>query len=135
PGLRPNPGKHQAREPLRARDLRDQLQLGEKLSLHSGKEGPSDVEADPTGDGCDEDHGRPRLRVLCYSFCFPAGKTQNPAWVRLLRRWLCAPATASQPGDPAGAEKVFVIGVRCGNKESQEETTDERNPSLAQVLG
>ena len=23
----------------------------------------------------DEDHCRPRLRVLCYSFCFPAGKT------------------------------------------------------------
>src|ERR1035441_10134039 len=34
-----------------------------------------------------------------------------------------------------GAEKVFAIGVRCGNRESQEETTDERNPSLAQVLG
>jgi len=43
-----------------------------------------------------------------------------------------------QPLSPAirlGAEKVFAIGVRCGNKESQEETTDERNPSLAQVLG
>jgi NTE family protein len=34
-----------------------------------------------------------------------------------------------------GAEKVFAIGVRCGNKESQEEATDERNPSIAQVLG
>ncbi len=43
-----------------------------------------------------------------------------------------------QPLSPAirlGAEKVFAIGVRCGNKENQEETTDERNPSLAQVLG
>ena len=44
-----------------------------------------------------------------------------------------------QPLSPVirlGAEKVFVIGVRCGNKETQEETTDdERNPSLAQVLG
>jgi NTE family protein len=43
-----------------------------------------------------------------------------------------------QPLSPAirlGAEKVFAIGVRCGNKESQEETADERNPSLAQVLG
>jgi NTE family protein len=43
-----------------------------------------------------------------------------------------------QPLSPAirlGAEKVFAIGVRCGNKESEEETTDERNPSLAQVLG
>ena len=43
-----------------------------------------------------------------------------------------------QPLSPVirlGAEKVFVIGVRCGNKESQEETTDERHPSLAQVMG
>ena len=43
-----------------------------------------------------------------------------------------------QPLSPVirlGAEKVFAIGVRCGNKESQEETTDERNPSLAQVMG
>ncbi len=43
-----------------------------------------------------------------------------------------------QPLSPVirlGAEKVFAIGVRCGNKEIQEEATDERNPSLAQVLG
>ncbi len=43
-----------------------------------------------------------------------------------------------QPLSPVirlGAEKVFAIGVRCGNRESQEESTDERNPSLAQVLG
>ena len=43
-----------------------------------------------------------------------------------------------QPLSPVirlGAEKVFAIGVRCGNKESQEETADERNPSLAQVMG
>jgi NTE family protein len=43
-----------------------------------------------------------------------------------------------QPLSPVirlGAKKVFAIGVRCGNKESQEETTDERNPSLAQVMG
>jgi NTE family protein len=43
-----------------------------------------------------------------------------------------------QPLSPVirlGAEKVFAIGVRCGNREGQEETTDERNPSLAQVLG
>jgi NTE family protein len=43
-----------------------------------------------------------------------------------------------QPLSPVirlGAEKVFAIGVRCGNKESKEEMTDERNPSIAQVLG
>jgi NTE family protein len=43
-----------------------------------------------------------------------------------------------QPLSPVirlGAEKVFAIGVRCGNKEIQEETIDERNPSLAQVMG
>jgi NTE family protein len=43
-----------------------------------------------------------------------------------------------QPLSPVirlGAEKVFAIGVRCGNKEGREETTDDRNPSLAQVLG
>jgi NTE family protein len=43
-----------------------------------------------------------------------------------------------QPLSPVirlGAEKVFAIGVRCGNKERPEETTDERHPSLAQVLG
>ena len=47
-------------------------------------------------------------------------------------------ARLQQPLSPVirlGAEKVFAIGVRCGNKESQEETSDERNPSLAQVLG
>ncbi len=43
-----------------------------------------------------------------------------------------------QPLSPVirlGAEKVFAIGVRCGNRERPEEATDERNPSLAQVLG
>jgi NTE family protein len=43
-----------------------------------------------------------------------------------------------QPLSPVirlGAEKVLPIGVRCGNKECREETTDDRNPSLAQVLG
>ncbi len=43
-----------------------------------------------------------------------------------------------QPLSPVirlGARKVFAIGVRCGNKESLEEAIDERNPSLAQVMG
>jgi NTE family protein len=43
-----------------------------------------------------------------------------------------------QPLSPVirlGAEKVFAIGVRCGNKERREETADDRNPSLAQVMG
>jgi NTE family protein len=43
-----------------------------------------------------------------------------------------------QPLSPVvrlGAEKVFAIGVRCGDKENQEQTMDERNPSLAQVMG
>ena len=47
-------------------------------------------------------------------------------------------ARLQQPLSPVirlGAEKVFAIGVRCGNKESQEETRDERNPSIAQVMG
>jgi len=47
-------------------------------------------------------------------------------------------ARLQQPLSPVirlGAEKVFVIGVRCGNKESQEEATDERQPSIAQVMG
>ena len=34
-----------------------------------------------------------------------------------------------------GAKKVFAIGVRCENLEHQEETADQRDPSLAQVLG
>jgi NTE family protein len=43
-----------------------------------------------------------------------------------------------QPLSPVirlGAEKVFAIGVRCGDKEIQEEPIDERNPSLSQVMG
>lgn len=43
-----------------------------------------------------------------------------------------------QPLSPVirlGAEKVFAIGVRCGNKERQEEATEEKNPSLGQVMG
>jgi NTE family protein len=43
-----------------------------------------------------------------------------------------------QPLSPVirlGAEKVFAIGVRCGNRERREESTDESNPSLAQVMG
>jgi NTE family protein len=34
-----------------------------------------------------------------------------------------------------GAERVFAIGVRCENLEHQEETGDDRDPSLAQVAG
>jgi len=34
-----------------------------------------------------------------------------------------------------GAERVFAIGVRCEATEHQEEAVDEKNPSLAQVLG
>ena len=43
-----------------------------------------------------------------------------------------------QPLSPVirlGADKVFAIGVRCGNKESRKDNTDERSPSLAQVMG
>jgi NTE family protein len=43
-----------------------------------------------------------------------------------------------QPLSPVirlGAEKVFAIGVRCGNRERREETADESNPSLAEVMG
>jgi NTE family protein len=43
-----------------------------------------------------------------------------------------------QPLSPAirlGAEKIFAIGVRCENKEHQEEAIDETNPSLAQIMG
>ena len=43
-----------------------------------------------------------------------------------------------QPLSPVirlGAEKAFAIGVRGENKEQQEETTDDSNPSLAQVMG
>ncbi len=34
-----------------------------------------------------------------------------------------------------GAEKIFAIGVRCENREHQEEASDEKDPSLAQVMG
>jgi NTE family protein len=43
-----------------------------------------------------------------------------------------------QPLSPVirlGAEKVFAIGVRCENLEHHKEPTDERDPSLAQVMG
>jgi NTE family protein len=43
-----------------------------------------------------------------------------------------------QPLSPVirlGAERVFAIGVRCGDKERRKETADDRNPSLAQLLG
>jgi len=43
-----------------------------------------------------------------------------------------------QPLSPVirlGAEKIFAIGVRGHNLEHQEETADERDPSLAQVMG
>jgi len=34
-----------------------------------------------------------------------------------------------------GAERIFAIGVRCENLEHQEESADQKDPSLAQVLG
>jgi NTE family protein len=34
-----------------------------------------------------------------------------------------------------GAEKILAIGVRCENLEHQEEATDQKDPSLAQVMG
>jgi predicted acylesterase/phospholipase RssA len=43
-----------------------------------------------------------------------------------------------QPLSPAirlRAEKVFAIGVRCENLEHQAEPVDQRDPSLAQVMG
>jgi NTE family protein len=43
-----------------------------------------------------------------------------------------------QPLSPVirlGAEKIFAIGVRCDNLEHQKEPTDQRDPSLAQVMG
>ncbi len=43
-----------------------------------------------------------------------------------------------QPLSPTirlGAKKVFVIGVRCEDREHQEEAKDQRDPSLAQVMG
>jgi len=43
-----------------------------------------------------------------------------------------------QPLSPVirlGAEKVFAIGVRCENLEHQKESVDQKEPSLAQVVG
>jgi NTE family protein len=43
-----------------------------------------------------------------------------------------------QPLSPVirlGAEKVFAIGVRCEKKERPEQTMDNSDPSLAQVMG
>ncbi len=43
-----------------------------------------------------------------------------------------------QPLSPAirlGAEKIVAIGVRCEKREHQEEATDLKDPSLAQVVG
>ena len=43
-----------------------------------------------------------------------------------------------QPLSPVirlGAEKVFAIGVRCENLEHQKEPADQRDPSLAQIMG
>ncbi len=43
-----------------------------------------------------------------------------------------------QPLSPVirlGAKKVFAIGVRCGDKEQLEISANDRNPSLAQVMG
>src|SRR5580704_19463296 len=34
-----------------------------------------------------------------------------------------------------GAEKIFAIGVRCEKREPQEETSDQKDPSLAQIMG
>lgn len=47
-------------------------------------------------------------------------------------------ARLQQPLSPVirlGAEKVFVIGVRCEGKERLDISNDERNPSLSQVMG
>jgi NTE family protein len=47
-------------------------------------------------------------------------------------------ARLQQPLSPVirlGAEKVFAIGVRCGNKERLEVNANETRPSLAQVMG
>ncbi len=43
-----------------------------------------------------------------------------------------------QPLSPVirlGAEKVFAIGVRCGDREQLDVSSSERDPSLAQVMG
>jgi NTE family protein len=43
-----------------------------------------------------------------------------------------------QPLSPAirlGAQKLFAIGVRCENLEHQKETTNQLEPSLAQIMG
>lgn len=43
-----------------------------------------------------------------------------------------------QPLSPVirlGAKKVFAIGVRCGDREQQEEALEQGNPSLAQIMG
>jgi NTE family protein len=47
-------------------------------------------------------------------------------------------ARLQQPLSPVirlGAEKVFVIGVRCEDKERLDVNSDEKNPSLSQVMG
>jgi NTE family protein len=47
-------------------------------------------------------------------------------------------ARLQQPLSPVirlGAEKVFVIGVRCEDKERLDVSNDQRSPSLSQVMG
>ena len=109
---------------------------GKQLSLHSGQERPPHVEQKPAGNTCDKDYCRSYLRVGRYSIGLQPGTTSNTAGNGVFRGWLRAPATASQPGHTPGGKETS--GDRCSRRKSREhpeETTDQKDPSLAQVLG
>lgn len=93
------------------------------------------MEPGPAGDSCDKDHYRPHLRVGCYSFDLPACTTRNPAAIAFFGDGCVRLQQPLSPVIRLGAEKVFAIGVRCENLEHHKEPTDERDPSLAQVMG
>ena len=85
----------------------DQLQLRQKLPLHSRCQRPPNVEPEPPRDPGDQDNGRSHLRFGRHSSSFSASKAQNSQRHGLLRRRVRTPSATSQSYHTAGSPEGF----------------------------
>ena len=133
--LLPHSGKHQARASVRACHLCHQLQLGQELSFHPGAKGSSDVESEPASHARDQDHGRAHLRFGGDPLVFQPVKLDTAKGTAFFGDGCLRLQQPLSPIIRLGAEKIFAIGVRCENREHQVEESNQKDPSLAQVMG
>jgi hypothetical protein len=93
------------------------------------------MEPKPAGDTGNQDYCRAYSRLGGYSIGFQPGTAPNAPRYSVLRGGCVRLQQPLSPVIRLGATKLLAIGVRSESIEHPEDATNQKDPSLAHVLG